>query len=293
MSVLDDTAIFIAVVQQGGFSRAAKHLGVSNGLISRRIDQLESKLGVALLKRTTRQVQLTVEGELFWQHVLRIQQELTTAVNLIQSTAKKMEGTLRVTAPSYFGRHYLTPIIMKFLTHFDDIKIDLIITDQQLDPIKDHLDLIIRGAGYLEAGNLKDSSMQMKLLVREKIGWYASPLFLEKYGAPKTPDELANYMTINCLNNKNSIMMTKFNCNDIESCLTACIASLGIGRFTDLNVKNALMQQQLLPVLQQYHWGYYHLHAIFAQQKALPTRTRLLLEFIQENLAEARVPVVN
>src|SRR5690606_7359530 len=83
--------IFVAVVQQGGFSHAARHLGLSNGLISRRIAQLESDLGVTLIKRTIRELHLTPEGELFWQHAQRIQQELDSAVSLIQSSAKNLK----------------------------------------------------------------------------------------------------------------------------------------------------------------------------------------------------------
>ena len=118
MGILDDTAIFVAVIQQGGFSHAAKHLGLSNGLISRRIAELETELGTTLIKRTTRQLHLTPEGELFWQHAQRIQQELDTAISLIHSSTKKPKGSIRVSAPFYFGRHYLTPIIMKFLNVF-------------------------------------------------------------------------------------------------------------------------------------------------------------------------------
>ncbi|RDI39062.1 LysR family transcriptional regulator [Aquicella lusitana] len=306
MGILDDTAVFAAVVQQGGFSHAAKYLGLSNGLISRRIAQLESDLGVTLIKRTTRQLHLTPEGELFWQHAQRIQQELDAALSLIQSSAQKPKGTIRVSAPLHFGRHYLTPIILKFLTTFNDIHIDLILSNQQQDPVKEGLDLVIRGAGYLEETSLKDSSLQMKLLFKEKIGLYASPGYLLKHGQPATPEALAHHITINyvdnrrlpdaaiwtyLLKNKKHSMTLKpqFNCNDIESGLIACTGGFGIGKFTELNVKHALQQQQLQPVLENYEWGHYHLYAIYPHQQALPKRTRLLLEFIHahiKNLAE-------
>lgn len=297
MSILDDTAIFVAIVQQGGFSHAARHLGLSNGLISRRIAQLELKLGTTLIKRTTRQLYLTPEGELFWQHAQRIQQELDSAISLIQSSAKKPKGTIRISAPLYFGRHYLTPIIMKFLNNFSDIKINLMLTNKKSDPIKEQLDLVIRGAGYLDETSLKDSSIKMKLLIEEKIGLYASPEYLTKYGEPKSIDSLLHHAIINFTDNKKlseqekweynyknknaSIdLKPKFNCNDIESNLIACIAGNGIGKFTELNIKSALEQKQLRPVLTQYDWGNYHLYAIYPYQQVLPKRTRLLLDFI-------------
>lgn len=297
MGILDDTAIFVAVVQQGGFSHAAKHLGLSNGLISRRIAQLESDLGATLITRTTRQLHLTPEGELFWQHAQRIKQELDSAVSLIQSSAKKPKGTIRISAPLYFGRHYLTPILMKFLNDFNDIKVDLILSNQKLDPIKSQLDLVIRGAGYLDDVTLQNSNMQMKILLKEKIGLYASPSYLQKQGKLEDVNDLLNHTIINysdnnrlsdqekwayTLNDKKGVVTLnpKFNVNDIESGLIACVAGCGIGKFTELNAKSALQQKQLCPVLTQSDWGSYHLYAIYPQQQALPKRTRLLLDFI-------------
>lgn len=290
MGVLDDTAIFVAVVQQGGFSHAAAHLGLSNGMVSRRIAQLETDLGVTLITRTTRQFHLTPEGELFWQHAQRIQQELDSAISLIQASAKKPKGSIRVSAPLYFGRHYLTPIIIKFLNDFNDIDIDLTLTNQKLDPIKAGLDLVIRGAGYLDETTLQDSNMQMKVLLKEKIGLYASPAYLQKHGEPQHKDDLLKHTTIHYADNKwtyhaahqkGVVTLTpQFNVNDIESALIACIAGCGIGKFTTLNVKNALEQKQLHPILQQYDWGDYHLYAIYPHQRTLPKRTRLLLDFI-------------
>lgn len=301
MGILDDTAIFAAVVQEGGFSHAAKLLGLSNGLISRRIAQLEAKLGVTLITRTTRQIHLTPEGELFWQHAERIQQELDSAINLIQASSKKPKGVIRVNAPPYFGRQYLTPIISKFLNNFSDIKIDLILSNQRLDPIKDQFDLIIRGAGYLDHKQLEDSNLQMKLLVKEKIHLYASPTYLAQHGEPESPHALEQHNIINYIadinlpdyriwhytdakNNAHQVQITpKLNCNDIESCLNACIDGHGIGKFTELNAKQANQQKLLQPVLKKFEWGYYHLFAIYPQQHALPQRTRLLLDFIYAN----------
>lgn len=297
MGLLDDTAIFTAVIQQGGFSKAAKYLGLSNGLISRRIAQLEEKLGVSLIKRTTRQLHLTPEGELLWQHAQRIQQELNAAVSLIQSSAKKPKGIIRLSAPPYFGRHYLTPIITKFLHNFNDIKIDLILSNQKIDPIKAQIDLVIRGAGYLDDTMLQDSTMQMKLLLKEKIALYASPDYLVTYGEPKKPEELINHAIITYADdsklaevekwnyiykniNESVLVKPKLNSNDIENSLIACVNSGGIAKFTDLNAKDALEKKQLLPILKPYNWGYYHLYAVYSKQQALPKRTRLLLEFI-------------
>ena len=301
MGIHDDTAIFTAVIQQGGFSHAAKHLGLSNGLVSRRIAHLEEKLGVMLIKRTTRQLQLTSEGDVFWLHAQRIQQELDTAISLIQAFTSKPKGLIRVSAPLYFGRNYLTPIVMKFLQNFTDIKIDLILSNQKLDPTKEQLDLVIRGVGYVEDVSLQDSSLRMKLLMKEKIELYASSVYLKRHGEPHSEKELANHIIISCVDAKKFreqekwsysykdkkgviTFASKFRCNDIESGLVACSTGYGIGKFTDLNVKNALQKKQVTPILRQYNWGCYNLYALYAHQKSLPQRIRLLVEFIHAHM---------
>ncbi|HTM64485.1 MAG TPA: LysR family transcriptional regulator [Gammaproteobacteria bacterium] len=297
MGILDDTAIFAAVIQQGGFSHAASHLGLSNGMVSRRIAQLEADLGVTLLKRTTRQIRLTPEGELFWQHAMRIQQEMDAAVSLIQSSAKKPKGIIRLSAPLYFGRHYLTPILIRFLDNFPDIKINLMLGNRQLDPVKEQLDLVIRGSGYIEDEGMRDSTLQVKLLLKEKISLYVGEEYIRKYGEPESASELNEHKIINYVDAgkltekekwkyqiENSIgyvdLESGFNCNDIESGLIACCSGYGIGRFTELNAKALLQAKQIQKILTDYNWGSYYLYAVYPQQKSLPKRTRLLLDFI-------------
>ena len=303
MGILDDTAIFVAIIQQGGFSHAAKFLGLSNGLISRRIAQLETTLGVTLINRTTRQIHLTPEGELFWQHAQRIQQELDQALSLIQSSAQKPKGTIRISAPLYFGRQFLTPIIMKFLANFSDIKVELLLTNQKLDLLKEQLDLVIRSAGYAESPVLEDSSMQMKLLIKYKIGLYASSDYLARHGIPQSVHDLENHTIIHLLSRartnhdkwkytyKNKPGMVtispKFSSSEAESCMLACASGYGIGKFADGYVKSAAYDRVLCPILQQYNWGENQLFAIYPYQKALPGRTRLLLDFISAHIGNA------
>jgi DNA-binding transcriptional LysR family regulator len=301
MSILDNTSIFVAVIQQGGFSHAAKHLRLSNGLISRRIALLESELGVTLIKRTTRQLQLTPEGELFWQHAERIQQELNDAINLIHSSNNHPKGTIRISAPFYIGRHYLTPIITKFLKEYNDIKIELDLSNERHDLIKEHFDLIIRGAGFLNEKSLSTSNLRMKRLIKDDIGLYASPAYLQKYGEPKSISELSKHFILSYIGAKKFLEQDKwkykyknkesemtlspnFRFNDIECGRIACIDSLGIGKFTNLVVKTVLQQKKLLPILQQYHWGHHHLYAVYSNQQSLPQRTRLLLDYIYEQM---------
>lgn len=307
--MLDDTAIFAAVVQQGGFSHAARFLNISNGLVSRRIAKLEEKLGVTLIKRTTRQIHLTPEGELFWQHAERIQKELESAVSLIQSLSEKPKGTIRISAPLFFGRTILTPILADFLKQFPGITIDLILTNLRLDPIKEGYDLMIRGAGYAIPTSLKDSNLIMKPLVTSGIGLYASPEYLLTHGEPASLEDLDAHIIIGYVDQKLQLedfetwryqdnkaektvtLKPKFNCNDMECGLTACVNGYGIGRFGEIMAKEAIRENKLRPVLTQYDWGSSVMYALYNQQKALPKRTRLLLDFIVANTKNLCVKV--
>lgn len=294
---LDDIATFYFVIREGGFSHAAKVLNVSNGSITRRIQELESKLAVSLINRTTRQLKLTAEGEVLWQHAQRIHQELDSALSLIKTSASKPKGTIRLSAPLYFGRQYLIPILIRFQQDFTDIKIDLNLGNKNFDLIKDKFDLVIRGKGYLDNTPMKNSSMHAKLLIKEKIGLYVAPKYILKYGEPKSVEELNSRVIVThstghgigdkikwkfTYKNKNEFIClnTSFNCNDIGGTLFACLHGYGIGRFTDFNVKKVLNNGQLKAILTQYNWGEYYLYALYSKQQALPKRTRLLLDFI-------------
>jgi DNA-binding transcriptional LysR family regulator len=297
MGLLDDTAIFTAIIQQGSFNAAAKQLNLSNGLISRRLAQLEARLGVSLIKRTTRQMRLTPDGEIFFQHTQKIQQELESAILLMQTSANKPKGLIRISAPLYFGRHYLTPITTKFLKEFPDTQIDLILTNELSDPIKENIDIAIRGAGFIDDIQLKNSSLHAKKLIHEKIGLYASRGYLLEHGEPQTPAALSQHHAIGFAYQKQEIweyrdkqrlekvtVKTRLRCNDIGSSLQACSEGSGIGRYTELNARALVKQNQIQPILRLYDWGDYYLYAVYSHQKALPKRARLVLDYIDANL---------
>jgi len=296
VSILEDTAIFAAIVSEGGFSRAAGKLGLSNGLISRRLAKLEAELGVTLLKRTTRQLQLTPEGEMFWQHAKRIQQELDAALCVIHSLADKPKGAIRMTAPVYFGKNYLMPVLNQFKKNFEDITIELILTDLFLDPIKDNIDLLIRGAGYFEK-SLRDSSMKSKLLMKNKIKLYAAPEYLIRKGIPATLDDLQQHSIIGNFHREKPVkeevwdyhhknkegtvsLKTVFSSNDMDCRISACLAGNGIAKFSDLVYMKLGKEIAITEVLPDYSWGEISLYAAYSSQQALPKRTRLLLDFI-------------
>lgn len=306
MGLLDDTAVFMSVIKEGGFSHAAKRLGLSSGYISRRIAQLETELGVTLIKRTTRQLQLTDEGKLFFQHAERIQHELNSVLCLLQTQTEKPKGKIRISAPIYFGRTFLLPILNKFLDNFENIEIDLVLTNKNIDPIKENMDLLFRSAGFRE-NLLADSNMKAKLLVSGKICLYATTEYLLKHGEVKTPEDLAKHHVIGYVDTgiqqedetwhytlkgkKHSITLKpKFRSNDVESALNFCLAHQGIGRFSEMLSCNAVQQQKLQKILPDYTWGEYDQFVLYSNQ-SIPKRVRLLLDYIDANLKQKTEPV--
>lgn len=304
MGILDDTAIFVAVIQQGGFSHAAKHLGLSNGMVSRRIAQLEANLGVTLLQRTTRQIQLTPEGEVFWRHAQRIQLELDAAVSVIQSSRDKPKGSVRISAPAFFGAHYLLPMLDRFAQSYPAIEVDLLLSNDQIDPVRQQVDFVLRGSGYLDAKGLQDSSMRMKLLLEESIHLYASKRYLQEHGEPQSVTDLMTHKIIgNSATDKSGgkekwsfsehgevTVQPVFRCNDVATRLRACAAGMGIAKFTDLNVQSGA--DVLRQVLRNEKWGAYYLYAMYPQQKTLPRRTRLLLDFIAKHTQNLQKTII-
>ena len=145
--------------------------------------------------------------------------------------------------------------------------------------------------------------MQMTLLLKENVDLYASHDYLIQHGEPTSIEQLESHMIVSYSVNRHQpnqekwdyiykkkseriLLKSNFNCNDIDSCINACIAGQGIGKFTDVNVKKALEKQQLVPILQHYDWGKYNLYALYPHQSSLPKRTRLFLEYIKPRIQD-------
>ncbi len=297
MSILEDTAIFAAIISTGGFAKAAQKLNLSNGLVSRRLAALEKALGVTLIKRTTRQLVLTPEGELFWQHARRIQQEMDTALSTIHALSDKPTGHIRISAPPHFGRHYLSGILNDFMAQFEDITLELFLSNKRLDPIEHNIDLMVRGVGYLEH-HMPDSNLKSRLLIKSRNMLFASREYLLTHGIPQTPEDLLKHRILGQRifdepsthekwtywvkgQEMHIELEPSYFTNDLDCRITACLAGQGILKYSELIEQNCLVKSlPLVKVLENYDWGEMSIYAAYSQQQALPVRTRLLLDFI-------------
>ena len=191
MDRLDAVAIFVAVAEHGNFASAARRLAVPPGVVSRAIAQLEARLGLRLINRTTRSVALTEAGMRY----IELAQTLLTAEAEFEGAAqldREPSGVLRVTAPVYFGQHYLMPLLHEFLEKYPQIEAHVMLHDQVLSLIDQGFDAAIR------IGTLRDSSLRATRVGAVKQGVYASPIYIARHGVPASPSELINHRTISC-----------------------------------------------------------------------------------------------
>lgn len=175
----DELKVFVSVVESGSFSRAAEQLKMANSAVSRTVKKLESKLGIALLTRTTRQLALTQEGERYFRHVQRFLQEMTTAESDLIESLQAPKGLLRVDAATPVILHLLMPMIKPFRLRYPDVTLSLISSESFINLIERKVDIAIR------AGNLTDSTLRARLLFRSFRKMVASPAYLREHGHRK------------------------------------------------------------------------------------------------------------
>jgi DNA-binding transcriptional LysR family regulator len=182
---LNETCIFAQVVKTGSFTAAAKALGIPKSTVSRKVMELEQRLGARLLQRTTRRLSLTDVGRVYHQHALRVLSEVEAAELAVVRMQETPRGLLRVTTPMNSG--YLGPIFVRFLEHHPEVQLEVVCTDRIVDLIHDGFDVAIR------AGRLVDSSLVARTLGASRSFVVASPSYVERRGAPTLPKELKSF----------------------------------------------------------------------------------------------------
>ncbi len=187
MDRLDDMLAFIKVVDTKSFTAAADRLNLSKSVVSRRIGELENRLGARLLNRTTRKLSLTEVGQAYYERCSRILADLEEAEQAVADLHAAPRGRLRVNAPVSFGVRHLAPAVAEFLNRYPLIEVDLELNDRFVDLVDEGYDLAIR------IGRLRDSSLIARRLAPARAVVCASPAYLERHGTPQTPEDLSNH----------------------------------------------------------------------------------------------------
>ncbi|HRO66554.1 MAG TPA: LysR family transcriptional regulator [Pseudobdellovibrionaceae bacterium] len=187
---LNEVAIYIQVIQTGSFSKAAQQLKMPKSTVSHKVSSLEKRLGITLIQRTTRKLNVTAAGQAYYRRCLQGLDEIKAAEQEIAAAQGEPHGLFRVTAPSELGGTVLPEIISKYTAKYPEVRVEVILTDRRVDLLSENVDLAIR------AGDLKDSSLKAKRIGSVYFAPFASPKYLKAKGTPSHPKDLKTHQAL-------------------------------------------------------------------------------------------------
>ncbi|PSW44368.1 LysR family transcriptional regulator [Photobacterium leiognathi] len=290
--LFDGIALFVQVVKSGGFGAAAQAMGHSNSYVSKEIVKLENRLGVRLLNRTTRSISLTPEGKSYYQECLQLISDAEQAVAHITQSTVAPKGTLKISCPVWFGKHYLKDVFSAYLTRYPDVVIDLDMSDKAIDVIGDGYDLVIRASAKLD-----ESSLICKRIYSSRICTVASPEYLAKHGRPIHPTELSSHHCFCYSNLKKSNVWDymdkagnqtsvdvhqRIRSNNTEMSLALVFNGDGIIRLPEFYIEQQIKTGELILLFEDYVFPMVDVYALYPTRKHLASKVRCFLDLIDE-----------
>ena len=294
MGQLEDMAMFVRVVEAGSITKAAEQLNIAKSAVSRRLKELETRLGSQLISRTTRQSNLTQAGEQYYQKVHHILSEVDALNEETSGTPTRIEGTLKMTAPLSFGLMHLNDVIDEYANQHPELKFELDFSDRHTDLIEEGFELAIR------IRELQDSSYQAKRLALIRYALCASPEYLERMGTPKTFDDLSEHEFLQYGMSKSSTIELideqgkkqqvavngKIKANNGDFLREMAVKGHGIAFLPTFITYQALISGELVPILQQYQLPTLNAYAVYPKNRFLSQRCRYLIDFIAERFGD-------
>ncbi|WID98017.1 LysR family transcriptional regulator [Bosea vestrisii] len=285
---------FVRVAERGSLSAVARELGLGQSTVTRHLNELEQALGVPLLSRTTRRVTLTDEGSRYYQHSLSILRLVEHAGDEARSARGGHSGTVRVSCTAAFGVLHMTRLIFAFQDRHPDIGVDLSLSDERVDLVRDGVDIAIR------LGPLADSTMKLRSLGRSRRLFVAAPHYLARHGAPVSPDDLAGHQGIRMSNVAGSALIAfegaggehysvpfdgRLRVDHGLAVREALLAGRGIAPTHRWLVDDLLAAGRLEPILTDYALSTVPLSMLIVPERASVARVRLLIDFLAAEIA--------
>lgn len=289
MGQSQELQLLVELVRAGSLSAVARELGVTTAAVSKRLAQLEARLGVRLLNRNTRRLSPTAEGDLYLEHARRILHDMDQLDQVIASRQTQPRGLLKVNAPLGFGRSYISPAIGLFSKRFPDVDVQLQLTDTPGDFVRDAFDVAIR------FGDIPDTRLIARRIAPNRRFICASPEYLKKYGRPSTPKDLGRHQCIVLRQNDETYGLWRFSkgaysetikvrgslsSNDGEVTLTWGLAGLGILQRAEWDLARHLRAGDLELLLQDYALPAADIHAVFPERHHLSAKVRVFIDFL-------------
>jgi DNA-binding transcriptional LysR family regulator len=289
----------VAAADHGGFSAAARALGVTPSAVSKTITRLETRLGVRLLSRTTRRLKPTVEGETLIARGRHILAELDEAEMEVTRARGAPRGLLRINSLVAFGLHALPPVLPEFLRRYPEVQVELSISDRIVDLVEEGVDLAVRG------GRLADSSLVARKICDSERIVCAAPSYLRRHGTPRRPEDLLEH---NCIVISGYPQLRRWpvvdpsvaggirtvevsgnvSANNAENVLQMALLGVGIVRLGDLVTAEHVRAGRLVPILVgQHHVEQLTLHAVYPQSRMRSPKVAAMVDFLIEKFAHA------
>lgn len=285
MDKLKHMKTFMLVVESGSIVQAAHQLGISKAAASKQLIDLEENLNAQLLHRTTRKLKLTDTGQLFYESLKRVFSAVLEAESIVTNLNNKPIGTLRVASHRHFGEKYIVSNIKEFMLLYPDLKLDIELADRFPNMEKENFDLLC-GIGHEGPDHL----------VRKKIATIhhilcASPQYLAEFGVPTSPEDLKKHRFItHSFRNPDNVLLFKNNkeiyldfsirLNDAQAMLKCTLEGLGFIKIFNYFVEEHIKNGRLIEILKEYREPAKSLYIFYRQQKFLPLKIRLFIDFI-------------
>ena len=288
---LNDMAAFAKIISYGSFTKAAEELSLPKSNLSRRIARLEDRLGVRLMERTTRRLNLTEIGQIYYNYCSRIVEEANQADLCVENMLETPRGELRISASVTTSQYLLSPFMSAFMAQYPEIKLQLICTNRQVDLIEEGLDVALR------IGELQDSTLVQKKIGVSQLKLFASQQYLEEMGYPGSHADLKNHRLLIMLLSKES--STRWNLfkgdqqisvqiepmakvNDFTCLYNMIVDSGGIAAIPDYIVQLQQNSDDLVQILPAYSFAPVNFHALYPSHRSATPKLKAFLDFISE-----------
>jgi DNA-binding transcriptional LysR family regulator len=286
--------VFARVIQRRSFTQAARELDTSTSAVSKRIANLERRVGAQLLTRTTRQVTPTEAGLSVYQHCLRILREVEDAEHAVAGFSDVPRGLLKVSAPVYFGELHVAPLLAELVRKNPELRVELSLSDRFVDLVAEGFDLAVR------IGRVSGASLMARTLCRSGMLAAASPDYFQRRGRPESPEELLEHDCLRYTHEASlhawifrspngeplTIPITgSFESNHGGALREAAVAGLGVCYLPAFYLAEAVEQGSLETVLTDFSGQDLGIHGVYPSGRIMPPKTRACLDYLAETLA--------
>ncbi|MCM2279000.1 MAG: LysR family transcriptional regulator [Oligoflexia bacterium] len=296
MSDINQIEVFAAVVKAGSFTKAARQLKLPKSSVSRKVALLEDRLGVALIRRTTRKLHLTDVGSKYFQTCTRILAELAEAEANAKSTQESPTGLLRITAPVELGSALLEEVLQRYLKAYKDVQVDLLLTDRIVDLMEENVDVAVR------AGHLADSTLIAKKIGGGEFQLFASAAYLKRAGSPAHPKDLVNHACLAFTGHSDSpewelengktrlkiAVPDRVTSSNLSILASLAVRSVGIALLPTFVARQGVFADRLVRVLPEWSSGSEPFYVVYPAQRFVSPKLKAFLACVSEVTGKQR-----